>query len=140
MSSVQKKLAAQILKVGESRIWLDPTKQKDIEAAITKADVRRLIKKGYIKALPEKLHRPREEKKRKRGHGSRKGAKGAMMPSKRKWILTVRPLREMLKELRDSGKIDKPTYHTLYKLVKGGMFRSRSHLRTYLEQHELIKK
>ena len=140
MPSLQKKLAAKILKVGESRVWLDPSKQKDIEAAITKADVRKLIQKGYIKALPEKLHRPKERKKKKRGPGSRKGAKGAILPAKRRWIQTVRPLREMLKELRDSGQIDRQTYRRLYKLVKGGMFRSRSHLRIYLEQHDLLKK
>jgi large subunit ribosomal protein L19e len=46
----------------------------------------------------------------------------------------------MLKELRDSGQIDNKVYRRLYKLVKGGMFRSRSHLRIYLEQHDLIKK
>ncbi|MEM5829639.1 MAG: 50S ribosomal protein L19e [Candidatus Aenigmatarchaeota archaeon] len=140
MSNLQKKLAAQILKVGESRVWLDPSKQKEIEAAITKADVRKLIQKGYIKALPEKIHKPKEEGRKKRGPGSRKGASGAIMPRKRRWISTVRPLREMLKELRDEGKIDRATYHMLYKLVKGGMFRSRSHLKIYLEQHDLIKR
>lgn len=140
MTNLQKRMAAKILKVGVSRVWLDPTKQKEIESAITKADIRRLIQKGYIKALPEKLHKPRERKKKRRGPGSKKGAKGAIMPKKRRWISTVRPLREMLKELRDSGKIDKPTYRMLYRLVKGGMFRSRSHLRIYLEQHDLLKK
>lgn len=140
MPSLQKKLAAQILKVGESRIWLDPSKQKDIEAAITKADIRKLIQKGYIKALPEKLHKPKERRKKRKGPGSRKGAKGAILSAKRRWILTVRPLRKMLKELRDSGQIDKQTYKKLYKLVKGGMFRSRAHLKIYLEQHGLLKK
>lgn len=140
MSSLQKKLAAKILKVGKSRIWLDPSKQKDIEAAITKADVRKLIQKGYIKALPEKIQKPREKGRGKRGPGSKKGTKGAILSEKKKWISTVRPLREMLRELRDEGKIDRPTYRRLYKLVKGGMFRSRSHLRIYLEQHDLIKK
>ncbi|MEM5870115.1 MAG: 50S ribosomal protein L19e [Candidatus Aenigmatarchaeota archaeon] len=140
MSNLQKKLAAQILKVGMSRIWLDPSKQKEIESAITKADIRKLIQKGYIKVLPEKVPKPREKKRKRKGPGSRKGAKGAIMPEKRRWISTVRPLRKMLKELRDQGKIDRPTYRMLYRLVKGGMFRSRSHLRIYLEQHDLIKK
>ncbi|MEM5766499.1 MAG: 50S ribosomal protein L19e [Candidatus Aenigmatarchaeota archaeon] len=138
--SLQKKLAARILKVGKSRVWLDPSKQKDIEAAITKADIRKLIQKGYIKVLPEKLHKPKERKKKKRGVGSRKGVRGAILPEKRKWISTVRALREMLKELREGGKIDRPTYHMLYKLVKGGTFRSRAHLRIYLEQHDLLKR
>ena len=64
MASLQKRLAAHILKVGKSRVWLDPTKFKDIDAAITKVDIRKLIKKGYVKALPEKLHRPKTMKKR----------------------------------------------------------------------------
>ncbi|MEM5836748.1 MAG: 50S ribosomal protein L19e [Candidatus Aenigmatarchaeota archaeon] len=140
MSSVQKRLAAEILKVGESRIWLDPTKKKEIDAAITKADIRKLIQKGYIKVLPEKLRKPKEKEKRKKGPGRRKGAKGAFLSAKRRWILTVRPLREMLKELRDSGQIDRPTYRKLYKMVKGGMFRSRAHLKIYLEQHGFLKK
>jgi large subunit ribosomal protein L19e len=140
MTSLQKKLAAKILKVGLSRVWLDPTKTKDIEAAITKADIRRLIQKGYIKALPEKLKRPKEKIKRRRGIGSKKGSKFAKLTKKRRWIVTVRPLRRMLKELKASGQIDNRTYRRLYLLVKGGMFRSRSHLKIYLEQHSLIKK
>jgi len=138
--SLQKRLAARILKVGESRVWLDPTKAKDIEAAITKIDIRKMIKKGYIKALPEKLHRPKERTGRRRGEGSKKGRVGAISPAKRRWISIVRPLRVMLKELRDSNQIDRATYRMLYRLVKGGMFRSRSHLKIYLEQHDLLKK
>ena len=53
MTSFQKKIAAKILKVGETKVWLDPTKVKDIEAAITKADIRRMIQKGAIKVLKE---------------------------------------------------------------------------------------
>ena len=140
MSSLQKRLAAKILKVGESRIWLDPTRSKDIKAAITKADIRKLIQKKTIKTLPTKIKRPKEKKRKKRGSGSRKGKKYSIVPRKRKWISTVRPLRRMLKELRDSEQIDKATYRKLYLFVKGGMFRSRSHLRIYLEQHGIIKK
>jgi large subunit ribosomal protein L19e len=139
MAGLQKRLAAKILKVGESRVWLDPSKMKDIEKAITKQDIRKLIKQGAIKALPEKLHRQKIRRKR-RGPGSRKGSKHAIVSAKRKWIATIRPLRKMLKELRDSGQIDNPTYKRLYLLVKGGMFRSRAHLKIYLEQHDLLKK
>ena len=140
MTSLQKKLAAKILKVGLDRVWLNPTKAKDIKTAITKADVRKLIQKGHIKSLPEKIKRPKEKRKRRKGRGRRKGAKHAKMTKKQRWMSTVRPLRKMLKELRDSEKIDRSTYRRLYLLVKGGMFRSRSHLKTYLEQHDLLKK
>lgn len=140
MTSLQKRLAAKILKVGESKVWLNPTKIKDIEAAITKIDVRKLIKKGYIKALAGKVKKPKEERKRRRGPGRKKGSKHAVLTAKERWISVVRPLREMLKELRASNQIDKATYRKLYLLVKGGMFRSRSHLRIYLEQRGILKK
>ena len=142
MSSLQKRLAAKILKVGQSRVWLDPTQKKDIEAAITSADIRKLIQKGYVKRLPAVVRMPKEKKvgRTKRGRGSKKGKKHSIVPSKRKWISTVRPLRRMLKELKATQHIDNQTFKHLYKLVKGGMFRSRAHLRIYLEQRGLVKK
>lgn len=140
MASLQKKLAAKILKVGQNRVWLDPTKTKDIQQAITKADIRKLIKKKWIKALPEKIPYPVEKGRQKRSFGSRKGAKHAIVPAKRKWIQTVRPMRAMLKELKKTQQIDNTTYKRMYKLVKGGMFRNRAHMSLYLEQHGLLKK
>jgi large subunit ribosomal protein L19e len=140
MSGLQKRLAASILKVGESKVWLDPSKIKDIEKAITRIDIKKLIKQGAIKALPGKLRKPREMKKSRKGIGSRKGAKYSIFKRKERWISTVRPLRKMLKELRTSQQIENVTYKKLYKLVKGGVFRSRSHLKVYLEQHNLLKK
>lgn len=142
--TLQKKLASDILKVGKSRIWLDPdpAKQKEIQTAITRADIRKLIKKNLIKTMPEKISRPRtaKERKRRRKRGSRRGSKYARLPKKRRWMTTVRPLRKMLKELKDGGQIDNPTYRRLYMLIKGGQFRSRSHMRLYIEQHGMLKK
>lgn len=138
--SLQKKLAAKILKVGESRIWLDPTKKKEIEEAITRADVRKLIQKGYIKVLPEKIKRKGYKKKRKKGVGSRKGKKYSKVSRKERWVCTVRALRNFLKELREKNMITQETFKKTYRLVKGGMFKSRSHLKVYLEQRGLIKR
>lgn len=140
MVSLQKKLAAKILKVGQSKVWLDPSQMKEINSAITRIDVKKLIKKKYIKVLPEKVPMPKEEKRKKRTQGKRKGKKFATLREKRRWIATVRPLRSMLKELKLKNEIDRPTYKKMRLLVKGGMFRSRSHLKLYLEQHGLLKK
>jgi len=139
MTSMQKRLAAKILKVGKSKIWIDPTKTKDVKSAITRIDVKRLIKQNVIKVLPEKLKRP-SVKGGRRYEGSRKGAKHSIIIAKRKWIMTVRPLRRMLKELKTAKELDNRTYRKLYMQVKGGMFRSRAHLRIYMEQHGLVKK
>jgi len=140
MTSLQKKLAAKILKVGQSKVWLDPTKKKEVEAAITRRDIKKLISQRIIKAKKEKLPMPFKRRREKRGRGSKKGSMFARYPSKRRWIETIRPLRIMLKELRDTKQIDKPTYRKLYLQAKGGMFRSRSHLKIYLEQHGILKK
>lgn len=139
MRSLQKRIAAKILKVGQSRVWLDPTRKKEIEEAITKADIRKLIKKGAIKALPEKI-KVQKEKRKKKGRGRGKGAKYAVFPRKERWMSIVRALREMLKEMKKRGEIENQTFKRLYRLIKGGMFRSKSHLRIYMEQHGLIKK
>jgi len=50
----QRRLAAQVLKIGQNRVWIDPERADDVEAAITRDEVRRLIHQGTIKASPEK--------------------------------------------------------------------------------------
>lgn len=140
MASLQKRMAAKILKVGESKVWIDPTKVKDVSQAITRADVRRLILKKIVKKTREKVRMPVEKGRRKRGHGSKKGSKHSIVDAKTKWMQTIRPLRRELKGLKTSKQIDNPTYKQMRRLAKGGMFRSRSHLRLYLEQHGLLKK
>ncbi len=142
--TMQKKLAADIMKVGKSKVWISPDKdkQKDLQSAITRADIKKLISKGLIKALPTKVKMPRTKKeiKKRKGTGTRRGSKYARLTRKQKWMSTVRSLREMLKGLKDEKKLDNATYRKLYMLVKGGQFRSRSHLRIYLEQRGLLKK
>ncbi|MBL7169829.1 MAG: 50S ribosomal protein L19e [Candidatus Aenigmarchaeota archaeon] len=137
--SQQKRMSAEILKVGESRVWMDNDHLEDIKKAVTRSDIRKMISHGYIKAKREKIKRPKLDlKKRKKGPGSRKGSRGARLTKKRKWINTIRPLRRMLKKLRDEEKIDKEKYRKLYLLVKSGAFRSRSHLKLYLTQRGIL--
>ncbi len=140
MVSIQKRLAAKVLKRGISRVWLDPAKMKDIEKAITRWDIRKIIKMGEIKALPQRIKGKTRYKKVKRGPGSRKGKKYAIVPRKSRWMSTVRPQRRMLKELKSAGQLENANYRKLYNLVKGGMFRSRAHLRLYIEQKSMLKK
>ncbi len=139
MHSVQKKVAARVMKVGLSKVWMNPEKMKDIEKALTKWDIRKHIMKGDIKALPAKIKIKMPREKRRKGPGRRKGKKYAIIPRKRVWISTVRPQRRMLVELKSGGKLDNASYRKLYKLVKGGMFRSRAHLKLYIEQNKLLK-
>ncbi|MEM5828099.1 MAG: 50S ribosomal protein L19e [Candidatus Aenigmatarchaeota archaeon] len=130
-----KRLAARILKVGKSKIWIDPTKLEEAEKAITAADVKKLIFRGIIKVKRDFLHWKKEKEKK----PVRKGGKHSIISRKRKWINRVRPLRRFLRKLKEEGKIDNKTYRNLRRLIKGGYFRSVSHLKLYLETHKLLK-
>ena len=50
----QRRLASQILKVGQNRVWIDPERMDDVEAAITREEVKKLIHEKIIVSLPEK--------------------------------------------------------------------------------------
>ncbi len=135
----QRRIASNVLGVGSSRIWLDPTKFKDIKEAITRADIEALISKGVLKrkelvgqsrAKARALHAKKRRGHRK-GIGSRKGEKSARMDFN--WIDKVRALRNELFKQRKQGKISKSEFRMLYKKVKGNAFHSVSHMRNYIE-------
>jgi large subunit ribosomal protein L19e len=134
--NLQKKIAAKVLKCGENRIWLDPTNDK-IKTAITRNDIRRFIKEGFIKKEPEKKRlAPREKSQQKTG--SIKGAIGARESKKSRWLKTVRPQRRMLKQLKKENKLSPKAYRTTYKLIKGNYFRSKAHMMTHMKDKKLV--
>jgi large subunit ribosomal protein L19e len=140
--SLQRRLAAEVLKCGKNRIWFNPEMLEDISTASTKQDIRELIEKGAIKRKQVKgvcrarinERRLKKAKGRRKGYGSRKGKKTARMPRKRVWILRIRALRRRLRELKKSGEIDRRTYRRLYRMAKSGVFRSVSHLNSYVQE------
>lgn len=146
--SNQRKLASKVLECGLDRVWLNPEASEEIASAITREDIRGLIEKGTIKAKPVKgISRGRARvlaAKRsyghRKGHGSRKGKKGARTPKKEQWIKKIRALRRRLKELRADGALEKSVYCRLYRKAKGGEYRSVSHLNSHLESEKLLKK
>lgn len=144
--SMVRRLAAEVLGVGEGRIYIDPSRVDEAASAITKDDVRRLIEEGVISAKPIKgtsrvrarLRRLKRRKGLRKGEGSRKGSKANM--DKRLWVAKVRALRKLLKYLRDRKMIDKKTYRKLYRMVKGGVFHSKAHLKIYIKEHGLLRR
>lgn len=143
--SSQKKLAARILKCSVHRVKI--TQTKEVEEALTRNDIKALIRKGLITKIPKKgISRTgaktiakQKKKGRKKGIGRRKGGKGARTPKKTKWMKSVRSLRKLLKELRAAGKIERKVYAKIYRKVKGGEFRNKKRLLLYLKEHELLK-
>lgn len=139
----QKRMASDMLKCGLSRIWIDPDRVADVEEAITRSDIRALIKDGAIKKLRKKgISRGRKRvmklkriKGRRRGPGTRSGTAYARFPRKRRWIQRIRPQRALLKKLRVEGKIDRRTYSQFYRYAGSGMFKSKAHLEMQLRQY-----
>ncbi len=136
----KKEMIARALKVGKNRIWIDPSKKEEVEKAVTRRDIRELLAKKIIKVKKKKgvsrararLRHEQKKKGRRRGHGKRKGAKGARIDKKRAWINKVRAQRKLLKEYK--GKIDSKLYREIYSKIKGNFFRSRAHLKMYIEK------
>jgi len=139
---LQKRLAAEILGVGESRIRINAKTEEEVsevESAITREDVKKLIEKGLITVAPEKSNsrgrwRERRRKKRTKGPGKRKGKSTARLDPKRDWMNRIRKQRAYLKYLRDKGLISKKLYRKFYALAKGGAFSNLASLRMHLEK------
>src|SRR5512137_363630 len=103
----QKRMAACLLKCGENRVWMDYDRVDEIAKAVTKDDIRVLIKGNAIQSRQilgissgrKNYNIKQKEKGRRRGHGSRKGGKRARLPKKEHWIATIRPIRAHLRSL-----------------------------------------
>ena len=145
---IQKRLAARILKRSKNDVWLDSGRLDEIKEAITKVDVRNLINQDAIKRKPSQgtsKSRSREKKLQKRkgrqkGPGSRKGSKNSRLTKKDKWVSRIRVQRKFLRNLRAKGVIGKSTYQNIYLKSKGGFFRSKKHIKVYIEERGLGKK
>ena len=136
----QKRMAAEILKCGENRVYCDPYLIDEIKMAITREGIiQKKYKKGNSKYRKNVRHE-RKKKGRARGLGKRKGTKGARTPKKKAWMKRIRPQRRELKKLRDRKLITTATYRKLYKNAKGGMFNSVAQMNRHIKEKDLIKR
>lgn len=141
----QKRLAADILKVGVTRVWVDPDDTDKVSSAITRGEIRILIHQGTIKKLPEVgISRGRKRVRsqellagRHKGPGS---TKGHTHQSKRRWVVRIRSIRKKLRTLRDKRFITTQVYRKLSLMAKGGTFRSAAHLDEYIDTHKLSRR
>jgi large subunit ribosomal protein L19e len=137
----QKRLAASVLGCGVNRVWFDPGRATDVEGAISRDDLRTLIKEGVIRARPKTgVSRGRARERdadrsygHRKGAGKRRGAAGARRPGKTQWIQRIRAIRKTMRALRDGGQIDPHLYRILYRKAAGGQIRSVAHLKSQVE-------
>ncbi len=144
----QRRLAAELLKIGETRVWIDPDRIDEVEAAITREEIRRLIHEDVIKALPEKgvsrararvLH-GKKKKGLRRGPGRKKGSARAKIPKKQAWMTKIRALRRKLREMKTRREIAEGDYRKLYVLAGSGTFESIADMERYIKAQGLLRK
>jgi large subunit ribosomal protein L19e len=131
------------LKVGTNRVWIDPDKAQLVGEVITRNEIRRLIREGWIKARPKKgvsrararLLHEKKKRGRRRGAGSRSGKQTARLSSKTVWENRIRAIRVVLKDYRKRRLIRRDLYRRIYLLAKGGTFRNVAHVKQYIEAH-----
>ena len=141
----QRRLAAEILKVGEGRVWIDPDRTEDVEAAITREEIRKLIHEGLIRSLPKKgvsrararVLRGKKKKGLRRGPGGKSGSTRARVSKKEAWMKKIRPLRRKLRELKNSRAISESVYRQLYNMAGSGVFESAADLERFIRTRGL---
>ena len=145
---IQKKLAADIIGCSEKKIRFDEERLDEIKESITKVDIKTLIKDKAIYALPKRgvsRVRARKIKKQKskgsmRGDATKKGKKTSRSPRKEIWMTKIRAQRTLIKNLKEKNIVTQEVYRKLYKKAQGGFFRSRRHIKLYIEEHNLVNK
>lgn len=146
--TVQRRLAADVMGCSPSRVHFEEEALEEIKEAITKMDIRGLIKRGAITEKPEvgtsrfnsRRQKAQKSKGRRRGVGSRKGKATARLAPKGAWMNKVRSQRKLLASMRERGLLDTRGYRQVYLKIKGGFFRNQRHIKLYVAENGLLKK
>ena len=126
----KRELAAKVLKVGKNRLVFRREALSEIKEAITRQDIKDLYKEGIIYIKPVKGRRKIKKRKTKRGPGKRKKT---LKKRKENYVKLVRKLRRYIKSLKEKGEISRELYWDLRKKIRAKLFRSKTHLKEYLE-------
>ncbi|HID72387.1 TPA: hypothetical protein EYP38_00480 [Candidatus Micrarchaeota archaeon] len=130
-----RRLAADILNVGERRIWINPYEVEEVKKMATRADVRDLIDKGTVKKMPV-AGRKKVGKKVRRNKGSRKGSTDKK--EKKLWMQKVRAQRRLLASMMKEGALPPEEKRRIYSRIKSGLFRNKKAMLAYLKEGKLI--
>lgn len=144
----QRRLAAQVMKVGRNRVWIDPTRIQDVESAITREEIRKLVHEKVIATVPiqgvsrgrAKVVQAQKRKGRRKGPGSKSGTPRAVISKKDAWMVKIRSLRRKLRELKASRVITESNYRKLYMIAGSGRFSSIADMERYVKAHDMWRK
>ena len=125
----KKKLAKGMLNIGAGRIIFLESRLEEIKDAITKQDIRDLVKSGAI-ILKERKGRKKVQRTKSRSTGNiRKKARRR----KREYMILTRKLRKYLKRSEVLGKLSREELMSIRKRIRNREFRSAAHLKEYIQ-------
>ena len=139
MIRTTKRLAADILGVGVNKIRIKEEGLERAQTALTRDDVRAMIKEKLI-YLEKNKKRDVPKKQRRKRTGSRKGKLYSRKGKKERWMEKIRAQRKYLAELYEKGMIDNATRRKVYMKIKGNSFRGKKALYNYLKDNKLLLK
>jgi len=124
----KKKLAKKTLNVGEDRIVFLESRLEEIKDAITKQDIRDLLKSGAI-VIKNRKGRKKVLRKRSRSTGNirRKARK-----KKREYLILTRKLRKHLEDQQSKGKLSREDVRGMRKKIRNRDFRSAAHIKEHI--------
>lgn len=144
----QRRLASKIMKTGKNRVWIDPQRIDDVESAITREEVRKLVHEKVITATPikgvsrgrAKIIQAKKRQGRRKGPGSRSGTPKAVISKKQAWMTKIRSLRRKLRDLKAKRTITESNYRELYMIAGSGRFESIADMERYAKAHDMWRK
>jgi large subunit ribosomal protein L19e len=125
----KKHFVGRTLYVGQDRIVFNKERLSEIKEAITKQDIRELVRDGAIFIKPINGRAKVEHRTSRRRAGS---VRKRVINGKREYMIITRKLRAYLAELRKQEVISREQWLTLRKRVRARHFRSKAHLKEEL--------
>jgi len=139
--SSRKAMAAKLLKAGTTRVRFHTDSLDRVSDAVTRDDMRKLIRAGDIWAEQKKgisggRKKLSKEKRSRRGRGpgSKSGRDSTRTPRKRSWVNQVRHLRGYLKLMKKRGELSPVEFKRFYLKVKGGDVRTLRRLKELIAE------
>jgi large subunit ribosomal protein L19e len=134
--------------VGTNRVWIDPERLEDVEVAITREEIRKLVHEGAIRpASKVSVSRVRarvlHQKKKKglrSGPGTKSGTGHAKITKKQAWMQKIRALRRTLRKWEVNRALTEGAYRQLYMVAGSGAFGSIADMERYAKTHGLWRK
>ena len=127
---LKRKLAAETLKVGLARVQFNNARLDEIKEAITRQDIKDLVKSGAINVKEIKGKRKIVKRKTRRRAGK---IKIKVKTRKQDYVKLTKKLRDYAKKMKEQGKIDNENYKEIRKGIRNKTYKSKRNLKESLE-------